>query len=491
MGIDSFQGEPVRHPASAGAGGVAPEESPPLRVILVGRTGLDGKLRLDPGLELVRVREPLEAVGELADPIDTSCPSRSVVIVAPDADPGGSAHDDAARATEFVSALRHVDPEVRVLRVEGANGVAPVRAGYDGVVDAAASPDVLRTALRGLRNGGIKEWAAPEPSAQQTPPAASREDVSPLIDAVAAPPASGPAQGDEALVRLLLQGRDITDAAIDLLRGRLPGHDLSFVSAGRGPAAGAVRPPEGQQEAIVGWRGRAMGRLRSRDLTLEELAPHATWLASWLALRDQHAQLREAAFTDPLTGAHNRRFFDHFLGAAIEQAARQRQSLTVLVFDIDNFKSFNDRFGHAAGDEILRETVRLLRSVVRPSDKVCRIGGDEFVVIFHEPTGPRQPGSRHPSSIGQLAKRFQDAIAARKFPKLGREAPGTLTISGGLATYPWDGRTATDLLARADELALQSKRAGKDAITIGPGAERECGGCCEHRRADGDRPAGL
>jgi diguanylate cyclase (GGDEF)-like protein len=146
------------------------------------------------------------------------------------------------------------------------------------------------------------------------------------------------------------------------------------------------------------------------------------------------------------------------------------------MFDIDDFKQFNDRYGHAAGDEILRETVRLLRSVVRPSDKVCRIGGDEFVVIFHEPGGPRQPGSKPPSSIAAIAKRFQDAICAHKFPKLGREAPGSLGVSGGLATYPWDGRAAAELLARADELSLQSKRTGKNTITFGPGAERECGG---------------
>ena len=136
------QGNPVRHPAANGPSGTsASTDAPPLRVILVGRTGLDGKLRLDPDLELVRVRSPLDAVGELSDPVDAACPSHAVVIVAPDADPGGTAHDNTTRATEFLAALRHVDPEVRVLRVEAPNGSAPVRAGYDGVVNAEASPD--------------------------------------------------------------------------------------------------------------------------------------------------------------------------------------------------------------------------------------------------------------------------------------------------------------------------------------------------------------
>jgi diguanylate cyclase (GGDEF)-like protein len=284
-------------------------------------------------------------------------------------------------------------------------------------------------------------------------------------------PAAMSEAGDEVLVRTLLQGRDITDLAIELIRSRVGGRDAVFVSAGQmnGPSPASA---EVMHETTVGWKGRLLGRLRSRTVPAEQLAPHAAWLAAWLAFRDQHVQLREAAFTDPLTGAHNRRFFDHFLRSAIDHAAAKRQSVTVLMFDIDDFKRFNDDFGHGAGDDILRETVRLLRSVIRPTDRVCRIGGDEFVVIFHEPDGPRNPSSKPPSSVYEIAKRFQDAIAAHKFPKLGREAPGKLAVSGGLATFPWDGRTAEELLARADALSLQSKKSGKNCITLGPGAER-------------------
>jgi two-component system, cell cycle response regulator len=72
--------------------------------------------------------------------------------------------------------------------------------------------------------------------------------------------------------------------------------------------------------------------------------------------------------------------------------------------------------------------------------------------------------------VCHIAERFQREVAAQRFPKLGREAPGPLTISGGLATYPWDGATAEALLARADELAMQSKRMGKNCIAFGPGA---------------------
>ncbi|MCA9288223.1 MAG: hypothetical protein KDA05_06555, partial [Phycisphaerales bacterium] len=93
-----------------------------------------------------------------------------------------------------------------------------------------------------------------------------------------------------------------------------------------------------------------------------------------------------------------------------------------------------------------------------------------------EPTGPRETGSRHPTSFFAISKRFQQQIWDHRFPKLGPQAPGTLTISGGLATYPWDGVTTQQLLERADRLALDSKRLGKNAITLGPGAMRACGG---------------
>ena len=198
------------------------------------------------------------------------------------------------------------------------------------------------------------------------------------------------------------------------------------------------------------------------------LAIHARWLAGWLRARDQQSQLRAAAFTDPLTGAYNRRYFERFLATAIDQAREARRHLTVMVFDIDDFKTYNDRYGHDAGDDILREIVRLMRTVIRPTDRVCRIGGDEFAVIFNEPAGPRVEGSRHPESVFMLTQRFQQQVQEHHFPKLGDCAPGTITVSGGLATYPWDGTTPEQLLSKADHHALASKRQGKNAITFGP-----------------------
>ncbi|MBY0309263.1 MAG: GGDEF domain-containing protein, partial [Phycisphaerales bacterium] len=120
-----------------------------------------------------------------------------------------------------------------------------------------------------------------------------------------------------------------------------------------------------------------------------------------------------------------------------------------------------------AGDLMLNETVRLLRSSVRSHDRVCRIGGDEFAVVFFEPEGPRAPGSKHPGTAQEAAARFRAAIEAHRFPRLAEQAVGRLTISGGLATFPWDGLTAEALLAKADGALLEAKRQGKNSIVIG------------------------
>ena len=179
------------------------------------------------------------------------------------------------------------------------------------------------------------------------------------------------------------------------------------------------------------------------------------------------------AFRDELTAAWNRRYLASFLEEAIEEARQLRRQLTVLVFDIDDFKSYNDRFGHAAGDTILRNTVQLLGSVIREGDRVCRIGGDEFAVVFADLQAPRQPGTSHPDTVEAIARRFQEQVCAMRFPELGLHAPGTLSISGGLASFPWDGHDGASLIRMADERALESKRRGKNCMTIGPGAQSE------------------
>jgi len=423
------------------------QPSDPLRVIVVGRTGLEQSLRRDEAIELIRARTPMDALGELADPIDDASPSRAVVIVGEDTDRNEPAPERAA----FLAALRSIDPGVRVLRVEsdGSSNGSHAAHGYDATLSA-------QTDAQGLREL-LNKPAPPKPASDSHGAQGSHET----------PPTPGlSAQqhiADEAIASALMRGHDIVPVAIDLIRARSGDNSVTY-------HAGDAQQSAGAGIEIAAPDGRVLGVLSGQDP--EALRAHGAWLASWLRTASLQQELRDAAFRDHLTGAWNRRYFDRYLPACLERSRELRLPVTLMLFDIDDFKQYNDRYGHAAGDEILIESVRLLDSVIRPHDRVCRVGGDEFAVVFFEPSGPRDPGSAPPANVFVLAERFQQQICQHRFPKLGREAPGTLTISGGLATFPWDGSTPQELLEHADRLAMQSKQQGKNVLTLGPGAER-------------------
>ncbi len=423
-----------------------------LRVILVAKLGaaptLEATLRRDPTIEFIRARDPLDAVGELACPIDVQSPVRTIVLVGP-----GSLSDP--EASDFCAALRRVDGQVRVLAL----GDVTIRSGsgsFDGSAPLDASVETLRRAMQAASPNGAARGSS-EPSARRT----VREPAS-----VVAASASGEG-GEIAILRAVTTGADVLAPCIAELRRRLGDVEATFQREG-GEGANA----SGVVGAPVEHGGRRFGRLVTRA-SGPAASDGAAWLAHWLLLQEQQSQLRQAAFTDPLTGLWNRRYFERRLESSLEHARGHRAELSVLLFDIDDFKVFNDRHSHAVGDEILREIASLIRSVVRPSDRVCRIGGDEFAVIFYDPEGPREPSSapgssRHALSVAQIAGRFQRRTAERCFPKLGHSAPGALSISGGLATFPWDATDGQGLVELADRRALESKSQGKNTITFGP-----------------------
>ncbi len=295
----------------------------------------------------------------------------------------------------------------------------------------------------------------------------------------AAPPASPPADetndglGDTDLVEAILHRKpDLKRTALQMINSQ---SGLTGVEWALDPAA----IPASHAQTPVTYRDAAYGHLHMPGPKAGvQLEPWAQWLGHWLALDDQFHRLKHLAMRDELTGAWNRRYFARFLKRILNHARHDRSQVTLLVFDIDDFKLYNDKYGHAAGDEILTETAKLMQSVVREHDVVARIGGDEFAVIFWDAEGPRRPedphAGQHPQNVLAAAKRFQHAVCQHRFPKLLEEAPGALTISGGLASFPWDGATPEELLARADAMAMLSKKQGKNAITLGPGATRLC-----------------
>lgn len=175
---------------------------------------------------------------------------------------------------------------------------------------------------------------------------------------------------------------------------------------------------------------------------------------------------KREALTDPLTGLTNRRGLLRRLPEVLALSRRQRAPVTLLLFDIDDFKHYNDAYSHDAGDEILREAGSLFLKCTRQHDIVARYGGDEFVVVFWEANEPRKAGSKPPRDVPAVLDRFRTSLERHKFKTLGPEAQGKLTISGGLVTFPWDAGTGEELISRADEALLQAKRQGKNRIWL-------------------------
>ncbi|MBN2139162.1 MAG: GGDEF domain-containing protein [Sedimentisphaerales bacterium] len=193
------------------------------------------------------------------------------------------------------------------------------------------------------------------------------------------------------------------------------------------------------------------------------------------AAAERMAHLERLATEDDLTGLKNRNYIWEFARQVIERAEQAGGRVTLLVFDIDNLKHYNDLYGHLAGDEILREAAVLIRRCCRSHDVVGRIGGDEFAVIFWD--DPRQEGASedserrstsgdHPGEAIFIVKRFVSELERAELHLLGSEGKGVLAISGGLASYPRDGASIEELFAKADMALLDAKQSGKNRVYL-------------------------
>jgi diguanylate cyclase (GGDEF)-like protein len=163
----------------------------------------------------------------------------------------------------------------------------------------------------------------------------------------------------------------------------------------------------------------------------------------------------EVASLDGLTGAANKRQLGERLSGELARAERDSHPVSVLFLDVDYFEHYNRTNGHLAGDDLLRQLVTLLKSKVRDTDLVARVGGEEFVVLF-------------PETAKEVALRLADElrrdVERYPFPHRAHQPQGAVCISGGVATCPEDARKAETLLRCADQALYEAKAAGRNRV---------------------------
>lgn len=247
---------------------------------------------------------------------------------------------------------------------------------------------------------------------------------------------------------------------------------------GRTPQAGLVLPHSqiSRQHAKILWMGdhHVVEDLRSANGTFVggirvanqhrlfpgDVLQFGTTFAFRYSIMDETEkvlmeQLYQSSVLDALTGAHNREYFNKVMETEIKQAKTTSTALSLLLFDLDHFKSINDNFGHPAGDAVLIELVNRIRLRLRPSDVLCRYGGEEFAVILRATDLETARG---------LAERLRLAVYKQKF--VHAKSSIAVSVSIGCATHACCGQdpTAEALVSIADRRLYAAKHGGRNCV---------------------------
>ncbi len=205
-----------------------------------------------------------------------------------------------------------------------------------------------------------------------------------------------------------------------------------------------------------------VARIRSALRLKAEIDQRKSQAKELLALAEQlkqaNEQLRRLSFHDSLTGLHNRRYLDEFLEREFKRAQRLGTELALIMIDIDYFKAYNDRFGHQAGDEALRQVAAALTLVVqRSSDLAARYGGEEFAIVL--------PDTGQSASLA-IAETLRQKVEALRLPH--PDSPfAVVTISEGVAVKrPQPKEQISQLIEAADTALYHSKRAGRNRVSV-------------------------
>jgi diguanylate cyclase (GGDEF)-like protein len=171
--------------------------------------------------------------------------------------------------------------------------------------------------------------------------------------------------------------------------------------------------------------------------------------------------LRNQSIRDPLTGLFNRRYLEESLNRELRRAARTKRPVSVVMLDLDNFKHFNDTFGHQAGDLLMKEVASLFKSRLRAGDLACRYGGEEFSFVLCE---------ADVEGTLKCVKNICDAVRLLSVEYRGQTL-GRITISAGIASYPAHKDNLEDLIHAADKALYMAKRNGRDCIVVYDGGK--------------------
>jgi diguanylate cyclase (GGDEF)-like protein len=278
-----------------------------------------------------------------------------------------------------------------------------------------------------------------------------------LVVAAVSPPESGPRLGTEvsigegevgfvADVQRVMDRRDFAEeTAINLQRIR------HTVLPGFKPDLAAPMLIEDETVGVLALAGSPRQLLYGKDVMriIAQIGAFAIHHA------ERFSEVRVAADIDPLTGICNKRLLNYKLGELLFEAERQGSALSIFLFDLDHFKNYNDINGHQAGDLLLQTLARLVQDSVRREDIFGRFGGEEFLLVL--------PGT-HAANARIVAEKICARVASHEFHNSARQPLGRVSISGGVASYPADGRDSFSLLQAADEALYTAKQLGRNRV---------------------------
>jgi diguanylate cyclase (GGDEF)-like protein len=202
---------------------------------------------------------------------------------------------------------------------------------------------------------------------------------------------------------------------------------------------------------VLGDRGGKCHNVERAQRIARALADSTSLALSNISLREQ---LRTQSLRDPMTGLYNRRYMEDTLDRFISLAHRQNQPTSVLMIDLDNFKVLNDEHGHAKGDAVLKDVAAQVVGALRPSDVVCRYGGEELLVILPD------------CGVDDAMMRAEQVRA--RIELLSDQHGCNVAASIGVASLPESAKSASDLLSASDQALYDAKAAGKNQVLAAP-----------------------